>query len=344
MKRRLGLAVCALLLLVSAGGWQKDATQQVAGSMTEAAQKFLASLSDAERKQATMSFDDPARTDWHYIPKATRKGLQFKNMNADQRKAAMSLMQTGLSEMGFDKATTIMSLEEILRVQEQKKVGGNIRDTERYFFTVFGTPTASGKWGWSVEGHHLSLNFTVNEGKVASVTPSFFGANPAVNHYDIDGAPKKGERVLVKEETLAFDLLGSLNADQKKLAVVADKAPADVAGASEAQAKVSAPAGLAAAKMKPEQAKLLMELIETYIKKMPESVAAPRLAEIQKAGVDQIHFAWSGADKPGIGHFYKVQGPTFILEFVNVQPDANGLVANHIHSLWRSIGEDFGAK
>ncbi len=338
------LALAAVVSLIVAGGWLKDAPQSTAVSMSDAAQAFLGGLSGDAKAQAMMSFDDPARTDWHYIPKDKRKGLQIKEMNAAQRQLALGLLKTGLSSIGYDKATTIMSLESILRELEKTRKDGPIRDPERYYFTVFGSPSKTDRWGWSVEGHHLSLNFACDDGRVTTVTPSFFGSNPGINHYSVEGAPAKGVRVQVKEEQLAFDLLGSLKEDQKKTAIVADKAPADVAGAGQAQAKVADPVGLAAGKMTDEQKKTLWEIIETYVRNMPGELAEPRLAEIKDAGVDKIYFAWMGADKPGVGHFYRIQGPTFLIELVNVQPDGNGLPANHIHALYRSLKGDFGLK
>ena len=341
-RRRLAVVIFLLALTAAAAGFMRLTGTQTAAGMQKSAVEFLGSLTAEQRPQATLAYDDPTRTDWHFIPKDKRKGLQIKHMEPAQRKAALALLRSGLSEIGYDKATTIMSLEEILRELEKNKSGGNIRDPERYYFAVFGAPSASGKWGWSVEGHHLSLNFVVSGGKVVSVTPSFFGANPALVTTDLSVGPKKGTRVLAKEEQLAFDLLNSLSAEQRKVAVIAEKAPDDVTGAGKAQAVKHAPAGLAAAKMSPEQVKTLEGILDASIRNVKGELADESLAEIKQAGIDKVYFAWAGADKPGIGHYYKVQGPTFVLEFCNVQPDAAGNPANHIHSLWRSLTGDFG--
>jgi len=337
-------SLVAIAVVVAGAGFMFLALHETAKAMTGTAQSFLGSLSAEQRKQATMAFDNPARTDWHYIPKDTRKGLQIKEMNADQRKRATALLQSGLSEIGYEKASTIMSLEAILRELEKSRSGGPIRDPERYYFTVFGVPTDTGRWGWSLEGHHLSLNFTVDEGKVVGSTPTFFGSNPAEVADNYAVGAKKGTRPLVKEESLAFELLQSLSADQRKLAVIAAKAPDDVSGASQAQAKKSAPAGVPAEKLSAEQLKILAALLASYARNMPRDLADDRLEEIEQAGIGKVHFAWAGADRPGIGHYYRVQGPTFVIEFVNVQPDAAGNPANHIHCLWRSLKGDFGVK
>jgi hypothetical protein len=328
-------------LVMVAAGWIGLNYEGAGGDMTKSAERFLASLSAEQGAKARMTFDDPKRLDWHFIPKAERKGLQVKEMSPDQRKLAHALVHSGLSEVGFEKATTIMSLEAILHELE-KGTGTNIRDPERYYVTIFGTPGLQGKWGWSVEGHHLSLNFVVANGKLVGATPAFFGANPAIVKSDLDVGPKKGKQTLAKEETLAFELLGSLSADQRKVAVIETKAPADIRGPATPQAPTGAPAGLAGEKLAESQRKILWSLIEVYAGNMPPEVGAAWLSEIKRAGTEKIHFAWAGADKPGVGHYYRVQGPTFLVEFVNVQSDAAKNPANHIHSVWRNLAGDFG--
>ena len=341
MKNRRSLVAALATLVMVTAGWIGLTYEGVGGDMTKSAERFLSSLSAEQSAKARMAFDDPKRLDWHFIPKAERKGLQIKEMTPDQRKLAHALLHSGLSEVGYEKATTIMSLEAILHELE-KGTGTNIRDTERYYFTLFGTPGLQGKWGWSVEGHHLSLNFVVNSGKLVSATPAFFGANPAIVKSDLDVGPKKGKQTLAKEETLAFELLASLSATQRQVAVIDAKAPADIRGPATPQAPNEPPAGLVSEKMSEPQQKALWALLEAYAGKMPPEVGSAWLAEIKNAGTQKIHFAWAGADKPGIGHYYRVQGPTFLVEFVNVQPDSAKNPANHIHSVWRSLAGDFG--
>jgi hypothetical protein len=240
-----------------------------------------------------------------------------------------------------------MSLENILRELEKKRTDGPIRDPERYYFTIFGTPEATGKWGWSVEGHHLSLNFVVDQGRCVGHTPSFFGSNPAtVKSHDqpIAGAPPAGTRVLAKEEDLAFQLFNALDEAQRKVALLAPKAPKDIRGAGEPQAPAGSPEGLPASRLTDSQKQILQELIKVYADNMAADIAAIRLADIDRAGLDQVYFAWAGANRPGIGHYYRLQGPTFVVEFINVQPDAEGNIANHIHTVWRDLRGDFGVK
>ena len=332
----------AMLLILSGAALGMLKLRPAGADMVTAAQQFLAGLSEEQRAEATMAFDDPARLDWHFIPKEKRKGLQIKHMDERARKRAHALLASGVSALGYDKAVTIMSLEAMLRELEKARKDGPLRDPERYYFTVFGKPEAKGRWGWSVEGHHLSLNFVVADGQLASVTPAFFGANPAEVKTELSIGPKVGTRVLRDEEELAFKLLASLSPEQRRAAVIAEKAPADIRAAGEAHAPAAAPEGLAAKELQSEQVETLWALLRSYTDKMPAEIGEARLAEVRKGGIENVYFAWAGADKPGVGHSYRVQGPTFVIEFNNTQPDSAGNLANHIHSVWRQMAGDFG--
>lgn len=313
-----------------------------AGStMSMAANVFLGTLDDSQKKTVLMEFDDPKRLDWHFIPKPERKGLQIKHMNEQQREAAHALLKAGISELGHEKTKTIMELEKILHELEKSRQNAPIRDHERYYFTIFGTPGEKGKWGLSVEGHHLSLNFVVEDGVLTSDTPYFFGANPATVTDNAGVGPDVGTRVLVREEQLAFDLLKSLTAEQRTTAMIAEKAPADIRGVEKSQPTTDPAAGLSASKMNETQQGTLRELILAYTENRVAEVSADEWKAIEEAGIDKIHFAWAGATEPGIGHYYRIQGPTFLIEFVNTQPDAKGNPANHIHSVWRDMRGDF---
>ncbi len=342
MRAHWKMAFCAAGLLAVGGGWWRLAYEGSAGTMSKAGEAFVASLSAEQREKAVMPFDSPKRLDWHFIPKDSRKGLQLKDMTDAQRKAAMALLQSGVSEVGAGKAETIMASEMILKSLQKKETP--VRDPQRYYFTVFGQPEATGRWGWSVEGHHLSLNFTVEDGRLLSSTPTFFGANPAEIKTEVAGAPKVGTRLLRKEEQLGFDLYNSLTEDQIKIALLAAKAPADIRGPADQQPPKAAAEGLPAASMTDEQVKTLKALITAYTENMPKDVAEYRWLAIDKAGFEKIHFAWAGAGKSGVGHYYRVQGPSFLIEFNNTQPDLAGNIANHIHSVWRNTAGDFGVE
>ncbi|MEX0978277.1 MAG: DUF3500 domain-containing protein, partial [Pirellulales bacterium] len=224
---------------------------------------------------------------------------------------------------------------------EKSKQGGAIRDPERYYFTLFGQVSPEGRWGLSVEGHHLSLNFVVDRNQVISSTPTFFGANPGMLLADYGPEFKKGMRVLKMEETLAFDLLASLDEGQRTKAIVAEKAPNDVRDAGKTSPPISPAVGLPAGEMSPKQVALLQALITEYALNLPAAVAHERLSTIKNDGVESITFAWAGADKPGIGHDYRIQGKSFLIEFNNTQPDSAGNPSNHIHSVWHHLAGNF---
>ena len=299
--------------------------------MTAAAKHFLASLSDDQRATATFEFKSDERENWHFIPK-DRKGVTLGNLKPAQRHLAFALLQSGLSNRGFSKATTIMSLEQILQELE----GPNRRfprDPELYHVSIFGTPDAQGTWGWRFEGHHLSLNFTLVKGRFAAGTPSFMGTNPA----EVRQGPRAGLRVLAAEEDLARELLASLNAGQLKQALIQTNAPDDILTVANRTADVGQARGLAFSDMNAAQKKLLNRIIDEYVGRLRGDLAVADLAKIDAAGRGRIRFAWAGSSQRGQRHYYRVHGPSFLLEYDNTQNDAN-----HIHAVWRDFANDFG--
>jgi hypothetical protein len=298
-------------------------------AMLAAARLFLDSLTPKLRQKAQLPFDAEARLTWFYTPVA-RTGLPLKEMNEAQRSAAMNLLRAGLSARGYTKAETIRALEDVL-----VELGGDpsVRDKDLYYFTVFGEPDGRAPWGWRYEGHHLSQNWTIVDGTALASTPQFFGANPA----EVRTGPRKGTRPLAAEEDLAFQLLHSLDAAQREAAIIDPTAPADVLTSNTRAAAVQADRGLAHAEMKAVQRALLIELIEEHAAAQTDGVARGRLEKIRAAGLDAIKFAWMGAGEKGRGHYYRIQGPTFLIEFDNTQNDAN-----HIHVVWRDFNGDWG--
>ena len=308
--------------------------------MVAAADMFLAGLTPEQRAKAALAFDDPERVNWHFTTqqdrakKYTRKGLPLEEMTPEQKQAAIALLKAGTSSEGANKATTIMSLESILH--ELEKGGNMVRNPQWYFFTVFGKPSKTGRWGWRVEGHHLSLNFALDGGKVVSSTPAFFGANPAT----VMAGPRKGLRTLPEAEDLARELFRSLDADQKKVAF--QKANFPEIKEAAVDSGVGEPKGLPAERMTAAQRSLLMKLLQAYADRMPADVAEAEMAQVRAAGAGKIFFAYAGGVEPGQPHTYRIQGPTFVVEFLNVQSDSARNPANHIHSVWRKIKGDFG--
>ncbi len=310
--------------------WAGAYADRAGNSMYEAASRLTAALDDGQKAKGMFAFDSPERLNWHFIPRP-RKGLPVKEMNSAQRALAFGLLHTGLGASGYLKATTIMSLEQILK--DMEKGSGPTRDPELYYFSLFGTPSEWGKWGWRVEGHHLSVNITLDEGKIVSATPIFFGSNPG----EVREGPRKGLRVLADLEDRALRLVQSLSDAQKKSALLAEKAPPEIRAPNTPQPPTEAAEGVAYADLDDRQRTAMRELVESYALDMPPEVSRVWLDEIRKAGPDTIKFAWFGPADRTQPHAYRVQGPTFLIEFNNTQ---NG--ANHIHSIWRNMLGDFG--
>ena len=301
--------------------------------MAEAAGNLLASLDAAGRQKAVIDFADSAeRENWHYVPRE-RAGLPLKEMDEHQRALALALVATGVSASGYKKVSTIISLEPILA--ELEGAGRRFqRDPELYYVSIFGEPGGDAPWGWRFEGHHVSLNHTVVEGRMLGSTPLFFGSNPA----EVRHGEQTGLRALREEEDLGRQLLRELDGEQKAVAVVRAEAPGDIltTNAPHVRAEI-APKGLGRADMSAAQGQVLDALIEVYVQRLPEAVAEAEWARLKAADLPAAHFAWAGAEERGGPHYYRVQGPSFLAEYDNTQNDAN-----HIHAVWRDLHNDFG--
>lgn len=328
MKSKALMLIATVALAISGLAPGAISRAESAAAMVEAARNFLASLTSEQRAKATLQFDDEQRADWYYVPRA-RKGIPLKELDAKQRKLAHDFLATGLSHSGYIKATTIMELELVLRELEN----ASSRDPELYYFTVFGTPSTKDRWGWRVEGHHLSLNFTVVDGKMVATTPEFLGANPA----EVRQGPRKGLRVLSGEEDTARELIHSLDEKQRKIAIFQPEAFPDIITKNSRKVDPLAPVGIQASELSKEQMRLLMKLLDEYASTMPEDLATQRIDKLRRAGIDKIRFGWAGGAERGQPHYYRVQGPTFLIEYDNTQNDAN-----HIHTVWRDFNGDFG--
>ncbi len=327
---RLLLTLGFCVLLASTSMFSAD---PAAVTMATAANRFLAGLTPEQKQKAQFALDSAERTHWHFIPNEmfARHGLTLKEMTPAQREAAHTLLKSGLSQHGYLTATTIIALENVLRALES---GGQFpRDPEQYWVSLFGAPTASGSWGWRFEGHHVSLQFTVANGAVTVSTPTFFGSNPA----EVRTGERKGLRVLGFVEDPARALLAELTDAQRAKAVLPGDAPGDILTMNKLPIDPLAPAGIAASELTARQRQLLMAIVNVYASEMTGEIAALRLSKLQKAGVDSIRFAWAGPAERGKKHYYRVQGPTFLIEYDNTQNDAN-----HIHSVWRDFEGDFG--
>ncbi len=341
---RIVFAIALVLALVAGSFVSRARSASSAASMAAAANALLGSLTAEQRGKAAFAFAGDERLRWHFIPIETfpRKGLTINDMSEPQRRLAHDLLKSGLSQRGYLTASSIMQLETVLGALEAAQRAAApqpprgtplLRDPGRYFFSIFGTPSAREPWGWRVEGHHVSLHFTVVNGSLVAGAPTFFGSNPA----EVREGPRKGTRILGAEEDAARALLAALDRTQREKAIVNREAPGDMLTMANVDIAPLSPMGAMAADMTPPQRELLMKLIDVYAGYMAPDIAAERLAKIRKAGVEKIGFAWAGGTEKGEKHYYRIQGPTFLVEYDNTQNDGN-----HIHSVWRDFNGDFG--
>jgi Protein of unknown function (DUF3500) len=319
------LLLSGLLTLVPLPTAADALSERLAG----AASAFLATFAPAERAKVQLAFDSDERFNWFYIPK-DREGLPLKQMSPAQQKAALHLIETGLSQKGYSKAEAIRALDLVLAEIEKDPVR---RDPEKYYLTLFGEPSPTGTWGMRWEGHHVSLHWTLVNGVAIATTPQFFGSNPA----EVRNGPKKGTRVLHAEEDLGRALITALSPEQRAAAVVSPTAPADILTTNTRKAAIQQNAGLTYKAMTPTQRGMLLTLIEEYASTQPKVLASERVAKLRKAGLDAVTFAWMGGIEKGALHYYRVQGPTFLIEYDCVQNEGN-----HIHAVWRDFDGDFG--
>jgi hypothetical protein len=325
------LAAAGILACLPLG--RMIAAERSISAMSQAATRFLAELTPEQRQQATFPMNADERLRWHFIPNETfpRKGLNFRTMTEAQRTRAHDLLKSGLSQRGYVTASSIIQLENVLRAIE---TGGKMaRDPLDYQFTIFGTPGAKDAWGWRVEGHHLSLHFAIVDGTAVASSPTFTGSNPA----EVRDGPEKGKRVLAPLEDLGRALVTALDAGQRAKAVLDATAPGDIVTMNKNDITALSPEGLAAAAMTADQRTALLQLIDAYTSVVADDLAAERMAKLKAAGLEKITFAWAGPTEKGAKHYYRVQGPTFLIEYDNTQNDGN-----HIHAVWRDFQGDFG--
>ncbi|HET7035469.1 MAG TPA: DUF3500 domain-containing protein [Thermomicrobiaceae bacterium] len=333
-------------------------TSAVAERMGEAAARFLATLAPDQRTMAVFPLDDEGELrNWHYTP-IPRHGLPLALMERRQQRLAQQLVATGLSPSGYATAATIMGLESTLDMIEDWEREDPGRDPARYYVSIFAEPSASAPWGWRFEGHHISLHYTIAGGRIVAPTPTFFGSNPAET-------PLSGTAVLrplAGVEDLARQLVHALDAEQRARAILAPVAPADIVLANrprvepgvlpelradrqldftpehaEALRYTAEPRGLGARAMSAGQRELLQALLHEYIGRMPDEIAELERARLGGA-LDEVHFVWAGGIERRQGHYYRLQGTRFLVEYDNTQNDNN-----HIHSVWRDPSNDFGA-
>ncbi|HEX3722823.1 MAG TPA: DUF3500 domain-containing protein [Nitrolancea sp.] len=357
--------------------------------MGDAATKLLASLSTDQRAKAVLDFEDTdERSRWFYTP-IRRKGLPLAEMDRPQQRLAHQLLASGLSRSAYYTASTIMGLENTLDAVEgwifqttrgvtPERVAGNYgRDPQMFYVSIFGEPNDTGFWGWRFEGHHISINYAVANGRIIAPTPTFFGANPAESPLGTVGSL----RPLGGVEDIARELLHNLSEEQRTSVLISPIAPPDIVTANRPQIIEDAlplptpllfgwemtgeerekidkrwrdlgfneeqqqavryshtARGLAASAMSASQRQVLDALIQEYIKRMPDEIAEIESSMYRGEGLNDVHFAWAGGIERRQPHYYRLQGPRFLVEYDNTQDNAN-----HVHTVWRDPLNDFGA-
>lgn len=296
----------------------------------EPAVEFLESLNTKQIAKIQLNFEDQTRQQWHFFPASmwSREGIKLGDLTVAQYNLFLKLLRSSLSETGYDKTLGIIELEKVLAGNSGSTF---MRDAEKYYVAFYGDPRKDKLWGWSFEGHHISLNFTKVNDKIF-IVPRFFGANPAT----ITSGKRKGERTLHKEEDLGLKLINSLSLTQKKIAIF-DKKSFDIVTSNDSYVKPLKMAGVSLNNLNQDQQTILLELIEEYLLAMPLELATKRMTALKTEEFNQIRFAWSGNTEMGKPHYYRIQGETFLVEFDNTQDNGN-----HIHTVWRDFDGDFG--
>ncbi len=325
-------ALCGISTQPSQPAENADAESFSSGNdMAQTAREFLSSLSEDQRAQAHFTFENEERKNFNFLP-MTRKGLIFKDMNEAQRQLCLTLLKTGLSDKGYFQATGIMSNEDILSDLEGRERGGEYRNPEFYYLAIFGDPVSADPWGWRFEGHHLSLNYTSVDDRLA-VTPNFMGANPA----RVPSGAYAGSRLLPEEEDLGRRFMQSLDESQQRLALISRTAFPDIVTGNQRTAALGKKEGIPYTALLEEQQELLDRLVKVYLTRMKAEVADEKWLSIQREGLENVYFAWAGGLQPGTGHYYRIHGESFLIEYDNTQNNAN-----HIHTVWRDFNGDFG--
>ncbi len=322
------VAVVVALTLAASSGRAQESFPADPG-MRDAARALLSSSEGERRHWALTGFEDQERFNWAYTP-VPRNGFPLREMTETEREITWKLVTSGLGELGVQKARDIIRLEEVLYERSEQS---DFRDPGMYLLTVFGAPGSLGRWGWRFEGHHLSVNFTLLDGRVVGTTPAFFGGNPA---YVGEGL-HSGLRPFAQEEDRARLFLQHLDPAARRTAVFSPTAPDDILTSNTKVALRPAALGIRYQQLTESQQQALWALLELYAARLEPSLAASELAEIRAEGLDELRFGWAGGIEAGEPHYYRIHGPSFVVEYDNTQNDAN-----HVHTVWRNFARDFG--
>ncbi len=292
---------------------------------------FIHSLDSLQKTKSVFEFEQMSRYEWHFLPASmvSRQGIAIKDLDSIQKKDFYALLKIFLSERGYNRTEDIMSYEYLLK---ELQPGNPNRIPGNYFVAIYGNPGNESTWGWKLSGHHVALNFTVVNNKLA-FAPFFFGASPA----EIKDGPGKGRRIIKEEEELGFELVNSLTKEQKVKAIFQQEAFAEIVTTNAARVGPLEPVGILAKEMTEQQKIILNKLIVVYLSSMQKETAATRVKRIVAEDMNELRFGWGGSLVAGEPHYYRIQGKTFLIEFDNTQDRAN-----HIHTVWRDFNGDFG--
>lgn len=340
---RLLLTLCCFSAIAASS--QSSYNQEI----RNVAGKIISSLDPLQKRAALLSFDDTARIKWNNLPIGlrARSGISIGNMTEDQRKLLHRLLSASLSSQGYLKATSIMHLDNLLNMfvdtayarkmidDSLKKFLVDLKWTHRnYYLAFFGLPDQP-NWGFKIEGHHLSVNYTFTGDKI-SVTPWFIGTDPA----EMPFTEYAGWRVLGEEEDLGLRLIRMLTPDQQKKATMSSAVPGDIITGAESGKRLIDYWGIKASEMNTQEKEVLQNIIREYVFNMEFEKATEEYNKILKAGINNIYFGWIGPYEEKQQHYFMLNGPTFLIEFDNAGGPRKE--ANHIHTIWREKGNEYG--
>ena len=336
------------------------------GKTVAAAKAFLATLDDAGRAKVSFAFNSDQKSKWSNFPVGIypRNGLRWGDMSAAQREAALKLLATALSEQGLQKVKEIMEGDEVLKTTDtgggptggppgggppsggppNGPPGGRGAGMmspgfgrDNYYLALLGAPSLTEPWMIQFGGHHLAINLTI-VGKSNVMTPSLPAAQPAV--YKLNG---ETVRPLGRENDKSFALVNSLDAAQQKQAILNYQVSDLVLGPGE-DGKTIQPEGIKAPALNAAQQQMLLDLAHEWVGILNDEAASAKMAEI-KANLPETWFAWSGPTTNGSASYFRIQGPTLLIEYSPQRVrGSSGLDLNHIHTIYRDPTNDYGER
>jgi hypothetical protein len=349
--KRFTILTCLIVLaglagLVAAQRSPASSTPAAAGSSTAkavaAADEFLKMLDATERAKAAFPFNSPQKTNWSNLPSGIyqRNSLRLGDLSTAKRAAALALVAAITSAGGYHKITDIMNGDEVLKGSGGGQTGGRAGGGGRgggiafglaeYYIAVLGTPSLATPWMVQFGGHHLAINVTI-VGRNNVITPSLPAAQPA--KYMLNGQTIKP---LGRENDKGFALIGALNAEQRRQAILNYRVNDLVLGPGE-DGKTIQPEGILATALNASQQAMLLDLAHEWVGILNDEGAAAHMAEI-RANLSRTYFAWSGATENGGLAYFRIQGPTVLIEYAPQQGDLD-----HIHTIYRDPTNDYGA-